>query len=428
LEIRVARIAGANDGDGSPGRRSTVDPFSTACYIAATHRAAAGASERLALRALVAGLALQLAFGLVFAWGTVVPFVRSQEHWPAVLLGAVFSATPLGYGTGTLLGGRLADRLPPRRLCWAALGLLALGLGVAFLFPSGFTFVVFYAGVALGLGGGVALTGAVAAATQVYPRHAGGVGGALTAAYAAAAIFEAPLIALLAPRLGWLGALRLVAVTVAVVAALGLTLMPNLPRARRHPDAPQPVGQLQLLRRPLIWSGGLVILLGATLGPYAAVNLVADANLHRLAPWLGTAGLVGFSFGNAFSRLAAGLAADRLGVDPVVLVVLGLDLLTAGLLWSSSTPLTILLAGLAAGTALGSAAGVLSRMARNAAPDAPNTAFGILFAAYAVGAVVGPLLGAVVGGSAAWLAVGAPALAGLAVLAGRRRLRTAAHP
>ena len=376
----------------------------------------------------MAGWALQPAFGLVFAWGVAVPFVRAQEHWPAVLLGAVFSATPLGYGTGTLLGGRLADRLPPRRLCWAGLGLLALGFGIAFLLPGGFTFVVFYAAVALGLGGGVAMTGAVAAAVQVHPRHAGGVGGALTAAYAAGAIFEAPLVALLAPRLGWLGALRLVGVAVALVAALGLLLMPDVRKGKLPHDAPLPAGQLQLLRRPLIWSGSLMILLSAMLGPFLAVNLVADASLHGLARWLGTAGLVGFSIGNTLSRLAAGLASDRLGVDRVVLVVLGLDLVAALLLWSSSTALTILVAGVAGGTALGSAAGVLSRMAHDSAPDAPNSALGVLFAGYAAGAVLGPLLGAVVGGSAAWLAVGAPALGGLVVLAGRRALRPSGRP
>jgi len=353
-----------------------------------------------------------------------VPFVRAEEHWPAVLLGAVFSATPLGYGVGTLVGGRLADRLPPRRLCWSGLGLLFAGFAVAFLFPSGFTFVVFYAGLALGLGGGVALSGAVAAAADVYPAYAGTVGGALTAAYAAAAIFEAPLVSRLAPELGWLDALRAVGLGVALLAAACLLLMPALPPVHLPHDAP--AGQLGLLRRPLIWSGALVILLGATLGPYTAVNLVADASAHHVALWLGTAGLVGFSVGNALSRLGAGVVSDRLGVHGVVLVVLGLDLLTALVLWASSTPAAILLAGLTGGTALGGGAGVLSRMARQAAPDAPNTAFGIVFAGYAAGAFIGPLLGSLVGGSLAWLAVGAPALAGLAVLGLRSRVRAGA--
>ena len=67
-------------------------------------------------------------------------------------------------------------------------------------------------------------------------------------------------------------------------------------------------------------------------------------------------------------------------------------------------------------------------MAHDSAPDAPNSALGVLFAGYAAGAVLGPLLGAVVGGSAAWLAVGAPALGGLVVLAGRRALRPSGRP
>ncbi len=119
---------------------------------------------------VAAGLALQLAFGIVFAWGAVVPLIRAQEHWPPVLLGAVFSATPAGYGIGTAIGGRLGERLPPRRLCWASLGLLWAGFAVAFTLPGGLTFVVAYAFLALGVGGGVALTGR----SRPWPRGSAG--------------------------------------------------------------------------------------------------------------------------------------------------------------------------------------------------------------------------------------------------------------
>jgi len=80
---------------------------------------------------LIAALPLQFAFGLVYSWGALAPFVQRDLHWPALLLSAVWSATPIGYGSGIVIGGRLADRLPPRRLCWTGLGLLAVGASIA---------------------------------------------------------------------------------------------------------------------------------------------------------------------------------------------------------------------------------------------------------------------------------------------------------
>ena len=371
---------------------------------------------------LAAGLALQVAFGLVFAWGEVVPYVRAADHWPAVLLGAVFSATPLGYGTGTLLGGRLADRLPPRRLCWTGLALLGLGFLVAFSVPTGLTFVAFYAFLALGVGGGVALTGAVAALAQVYPGRASSAAGALTAAYAASAVFQAPLIGALLPHLGWLGALRAVGVATALPALALLALLPALPAPRLAAAGAGRPDLLQLFSRPRLWTSCLLVFSGAVLGAYAAVALGGEAVARHLGGTLATVAVALLAGGNATGRLLGGLATDRLGVGPVVLAVLLLDLLAAGLLFAGTGALTLPVAALAAGLVLGGSNGTLGRMSVEAAPEARNSAFGMLFAAYAAGAVAGPLVGALVSGRAAWLAVGAPALIGLLVLGVRSRL------
>ena len=373
-------------------------------------------------RVLAAGLALQLAFGLVFAWGEGAPYVRAADHWPPVLLGAVFSGTPLGYGTGTLIGGRLADRLPPRGLCWAGLALLCLGFAVAFIFPGGATFIAFYAFLGLGVGGGVAVTGAVAALVQAFPGRAGTVGGAVTAAYAASAIVQAPLLGALLSHLYWLDALRLVAVGSLVPAVALLLLMPSLP-APTHAFSEEAAPALgDLLRRPALWTACALVFCGATLGPYAAVALAGEVLAHHQGPALATSAVVLFAAANAVSRFTAGLGSDLFGVDRVVLAVLLLELAAALLLASGVTPFTIIAAALAAGFSLGGSNGAMTRMAVEAAPEAPNSALGVIFAAFALGAVLGPLAGALTGGPRAWLTVGAPALAGLIVLAGRRRL------
>jgi MFS family permease len=130
------------------------------------------AALRPGLRVAVAALALQLTFGLVFAWGAVAPYAR-RDGWAPLLVGAVFSATPAVYAIGMVIAGRLADHRPPRRISATSLVLLAAGFGVAFPFPSGFTFVACFSGLGLGLGAGFALAGAMGAAQQVFPNNIG---------------------------------------------------------------------------------------------------------------------------------------------------------------------------------------------------------------------------------------------------------------
>jgi OFA family oxalate/formate antiporter-like MFS transporter len=369
----------------------------------------------------VAALGLQPAFGMVFAWGALVPLVRAQEHWPPVLLGAVFSATPCGYGIGTALGGRLADRLPPRRLCWAGLGLLGAGFAVAFAAPSALTFVVFYAFVALGLGGGIALTGSVAALASFVPGRTGMAGGAASATYAASAVVLAPLIGALAPHLGWIGALRVVGVSVALGGSALLALMPGLP-ARHLARAEAAADSRSLLRRPGLWRGFALALCGSVFGTFAAVGVGAEAAATGGPGWLPTAAVALLALGNASGRLAGGVAADRAGVRWVLAAVYVTELAASVALFSRAGAVVLMAAALAAGAALGANAGCLARVGAETAPGAPNTAFGLVFTGYTAGAVIGPIAGAAVGSPQAWLVTAAPALAGLALLGGRRRV------
>jgi len=183
-------------------------------------------------RVLFSILALQLAFGFIYVWGTVVPYVRMADHWSPLLTSAVFSAGPLGYASGMVISGRLAERYPPRRLCWTGAGLIVVGFAVAFLFPSGFTFILCYSAIGLGLGGAIAMAGALAAGVFFFPERVGTIGGVLTGSYALSAIFEVPLVGALVPTLGWLNTLRLIGSCVALLAVGVVLVMPAVPRPR----------------------------------------------------------------------------------------------------------------------------------------------------------------------------------------------------
>ncbi len=366
-----------------------------------------------------------MTFGLVFTWGALAPHVRATDHWPDVLIGAVFSATPLGYGTAAVLGGRLADRFPPRRLCWAAVALLLIGFGAAFLVPSPATIVAGYSFVGLGLGGGIALTGALGAATQAFPRRAGSLGGLLTGTYALGAVVQVPVVQFLASTHYWVDVLRLVGSALALLAIASVLLMPSLP-APVHAAGRDRAPLLSVLLRPRILTGLLIELTATPVGAYAFVY----AGLYALGLGLGggvaAGALVAASIGNASGRLGGGLLADAIGSERVLVGIFMCEL-AAALLVVTGSPPGVVLGSFGCGFALGGAAGAMARIAADAAPDAPHSAFGLLFAGFAGGALVGPVLGAALGhGSLPWIALGLLALPGMAATLARRGLPSAA--
>ncbi len=373
-----------------------------------------------AMRVVIPSLIVQFAFGVSYTWGAVVPFVRQYNHWSPLVISAVFSGVSFGYGLGIIVAGWLADRYPPRLLCWIAVGLLAIGYAVAFLFPTGFTFFLFYSFLALGVGGAIVLAGLLAAGGYVLPRRIGTIGGALTASYAFASVIQVPIVSQLAFSFGWIDALRLLGSCMALLAAAALLVIPAIPRPHYAEDTGRNGGAspLQLLLRRPIWTGFLLEATAAPLGAYSFVILANYARSLHFALWIATFSVSGAALGNALGRLFTGAASDRFGINRVFLAIFAAILLSAFLLLNPASGFIILLAALVAGLGFGGSAGVLSRLATTSAPDAPNSAFGLLFAGYAAGTFYGPIVGAAVGGPpVAWFVLAGISLSGLLILA-----------
>jgi predicted MFS family arabinose efflux permease len=300
--------------------------------------------------------------------------------------------------------------------------LLAAGGGTALAFPGGVTFVFLYSMLGLGLGGGIALAGAVAAARHAMPERAGTAGGLVTGAYALAAPIQLPVISLLAQSLGWLPALRIMGGSMLAMAAVMLATMPAIPRPRHPVDAGRHPSPAQLLGRPRLLTAFFLEVAGTPLGAYAFVNAAGYARDLQLAAFLATLAITAVAAGNAIGRVVGGATSDRSGVDRVMLATLLLDLGAGALLLLHPGAWALVTGALLAGIGFGVPAGVIGRLAEDAAPDAPNSAFGLIFAGFALGAGGGSLLGAAIGGPLAYGVLGAPALAGLVVLGLRARL------
>ena len=286
---------------------------------------------------------------------------------------------------------------------------------MAFLLPTAWTFLVFYAGLALGVGYGLALVASLAALTPTFPKRIGTAGGALSAAYVLAAVVEVPVMSALSLTTSWMTALRLVGVSVTILAVIALLGMPTLPPS--HERATGGVLSLRLLRHPRVGTAILLELLAVPLGSYALSQVGISAQDLRLAASFGAAAVMLAAITNTLGRFTSGLLSDHLHVKVVMLGIVVLDATGGFLLWRTGAAPVLLIASSMIGFACGGLSGAVPRLAQDAFPDAFNATAGLLYAAFALGSFMGPLLGSAFGGGlTAWFVLGSVSASGLVVL------------
>jgi MFS family permease len=368
-----------------------------------------------ALRVILAILFPQFAFGVSFAWIGLAPYAVRQSHWSLTVIEAIYALTPLSSAVTFLFSGLLATKLTPRRFCWLGVGALILGEGVAFLFPNEFTFLVFYAVLALGVGYGLVLAASLAAIAQVFPKHLGTVGGVLVGAYSLATLAEVPIVNSLAAASNWITALRIVGTTMTILAILALTLMPALPRSNERPV--KGIIPFSLLKQHRIATAVLLEIVIVPLGSYALSQVGIYAQDLGLVAWVGTVAVLAASLGNLVGRFLVGIASDYLHVNRMLLVLVILDAVAGILLWRTSTAAVLVIAAGVVGFSCGGLVGTVPRMAADALPEAFNSILGLLFAAFALGGFLGPLLGSTLGnGPSAWLVLSLISSTGIIII------------
>jgi MFS family permease len=368
-----------------------------------------------ALRVMLAILFPQFAFGVSFAWIGLAPYVVRQSHWSLTVIEAIYALTPLSSAVTFLFSGLLATKLSPRRFCWLGVGALVLGQGVAFIFPNEFTFIVFYAVLALGVGYGLTLAASLAAVAQVFPKHLGTVGGVLVGAYALATLVEVPIVNSLAAASTWINALRMVGTAVTILAVLALTLMPVLPRSNERPV--KGIIPFSLLKQHRIATAVLLEIVIVPLGSYALSQVGIYSQDLGLVAWVGTVAVLAASLGNLLGRFLVGMASDYLSVDRMLLVLVILDAVAGIFLWRASTAAVLVVAAGVVGFSCGGLVGTVPRMATDVLPSAFNSISGLLFAAFALGGFIGPLLGSTLGNSSlAWLVLSLISSTGIVII------------
>jgi len=363
---------------------------------------------------LIATLVPQLAFGLSYAWISLAPYVEQQSRWSPVITGAIFALPLLSAAVTLLFSDALTARIPPRSLCWLGMGVFVLGLAVAFVWPNEANFVIFYATLALGVGYGVNFAGDLVVVAHFFPRRMGAVSGMMTAAYALSAVAIVPAINALISGHAWFGALRVVGVSVTMLAIVALLFLPSLPLSQQRSKRKS---VFQLLRHPRFSAVALVSVLVAPLGTYATSEVGVYAQSLHLLPALAASAVVIVAAGTVLGRLCGGIVSDHFGADRVLLAVVALDAVAGIALWRAATAPLLLGAATVMGLTCGGLIGAVPRLAMDNEPCHYSAATGMLFASFSLGGFLGPNIGGALGGTtAAWLVLALLTASGFFVL------------
>lgn len=356
-------------------------------------------------RTIAGAILLDLAVSSLFAWDVFVPVLGRELDVSRASLAITFSVGLVGFTVGVLGGGRLADRIAPRRLAiGTALG-AATGLAGAAVATS-FVAVVLTFGAMLGLSTGAGYATAVRVAGSATARR-GLALGLVVSAYAGGTVVVAPVAALLLDAVGRAGTLTVLAVGTAVTVLAAAALLPV-----QAPHRPAPS------RRDGPVYSGTTLRLWAAFGLGSAPGLAAFAHAGELVGGARAAALAValLSVGNFGGRLIVGPISDRIG-RPVVMHLTAATLVAACLVLALTDTRTV---GLAALLVLGTQYGALSALTPAAAADRFPTerlgaTYGVIFTSWGLAGLTAPLLAAHAANQLGWHQVYAVFLAPAAV-------------
>jgi MFS family permease len=362
---------------------------------------------------VVAGLALNLAQGVLYAWSLfgkqlAEPTAAGGFGWSRTLATLPYTAAIVCFALVMVPAGRLQDRIGPRATATAGAMLCGFGLLVASLGRAGSAWpIVAGFGLLTGAGIGLGYAAATPAAVKWFCQEKRGrVTGVVVAGVGLAPIYIAPLARAMLAAWGVAGAFRGLGLMALVLAGLAAQFLadpepgyvPPPFKARKSGRTVSPPSAdatwREMIRSPRFGSLYLQLVFGATAG------LMIIGHVARIvSSQSGGAIQAGYLFVvliavfNAAGRVTAGWVSDIIGRVPTLVIVFIAQALVL-FFFSRMTTLPGLVVGIAlVGFNFGSCLSVFpAAAAGHWGTKNLGLNYGILFTAWGLGGVIGPSL------------------------------------
>ena len=381
----------------------------------------------------LAGLGINLALGVLYAWSVVAKSLIAEWGWSAGQASLPYAIAVGVFAFSMVFAGRAQDRLGPRVV--AALGGALTGLG---MIVAGFGTaeqslpIVLGFGVMAGAGIGLGYAAATPAAVKWFPpARKGLITGIVVAGFGLASVYIAPTTQWLLGAYGVAMTFRILGAGF-LVATVGLSqLLVNPPAGYVAPGAPASTVSAvasgaavrdydwrEMVRTPqfaLLW---LMYAFAAFAGLMIIGHMAKIAALQMPGTDLGFLLVAVLAVGNACGRVAAGIASDRLGGTRTMLIVFIMQAVMMSLLALAGTPAMLVPVAALVGFAYGANLSLFpSTTTGYFGTKHMGVNYGLVFTAWGVGGVFGSMTAGSIVDSTGSYGVAYAVAAGLCLLA-----------
>jgi MFS family permease len=365
--------------------------------------------------ALVAAGALMtcVAIGVLFSLAVFLNPMSADTGWSRAGISAAMTIAFLSMGVAGFGWGTLSDRVGPRRVVLGGVALLGLATVLASHAQSLLAFQLCF-GVMLGVAAGTFFAPVIAATAASFNRHRGLAVALVSAGVGVAPMTIAPLAGWLTSLYGWRQAMLMIGMGAWVVllpAVWFVRASAAAPAAGAGPGAAEPdmpVSKALSSRAFIVLAAAYFACCAAHAGPifhtvsYAigcGLPMVSAVTIYSME---GAAGLGG--------RLLFGVAADRLGTKPVLIVGLLIQAFAAAAYLLVNRLEGFYAVAVIFGAAYGGVMPLYAALARDAfGPRILGTVLGAATMVSSLGMALGPLAGGWLYdryGSYAWMYAG----------------------
>jgi OFA family oxalate/formate antiporter-like MFS transporter len=350
---------------------------------------------------VIAGLAINLILGVLYAWSVIAKALRTNWHWTKTEATMPFTVATVCFAGMMVFAGRCQDKFGPRLVATAGGIILGLGLLASGLVHSPTAMALTF-GVGAGLGIGLGYSATTPPAIKWFPpARKGVITGIVVSGVGLATVYIAPLstyllrITTISMTFVWLG------VGALVLAPLLAQLLRNPPEqpaaAAATPTAAAPRRESdwqEMLRTGQFYQLWLLMVLAVSAGMMIMTQVTFIAK--EQANWdLGYVPLAILAIFNTLGRLLAGALSDRIGRTRTMTLAF-LCQAANMLAFSHYTTWQLVIFGSAF---TGLCYGTVFTLMPAATADFYGVRnlgvnYGLVFTAFGIAGVVGPMLGA----------------------------------
>lgn len=385
----------------------------------------------------LAGLGINLALGVLYAWSVIAKSLTAEWGWSAGAASLPYAIAVGVFALSMVFAGRAQDRFGPRLVATLGGGLTGIGMIVASLAgPDSRLPIVLGFGVMAGMGIGLGYAAATPAAVKWFPpARKGLITGLVVSGFGLASVYIAPLTQSLLGTYGIAMTFRVLGLGF-LVATVGLAqLLVNPPagyRAAAQPKAAAAVGAVsvpaaapsrdfgwnEMVRTrqfALLW---LMYAFAAFAGLMIIGHMAKIAALQMPGTDLGFLLVGALAVGNAAGRVVAGIVSDKIGGTRTMFMVFVLQAVMMGLLWAAGTVTLLVPVAALVGFAYGANLSLFpSTTAGYFGTKNMGVNYGLVFTAWGVGGVFGSMTAGTIVDSTGSYAIAYAVAAGLCLLA-----------